>query len=124
MTDYSKMSDGEIAVAIARQFPQRFLFNNEGEPYELIADSASAYTGSDFDEVIFDPCNSWADAGPIAQEKHIGINYCSAGKEWIAGDFYPDASTADFGADKYFAYDTNPCRAICIVFLMMNEGEW
>jgi len=115
VTDYSKKTDFEIDAAVAAiKFPGHKITNFAGEAVVWF---------SNLETRVFRYCNSWADAGPIAQEKHIGINYCSAGKEWIAGDFYPDASTADFGADKYFAYDTNPCRAICIVFLMMNEGE-
>jgi len=118
MTDYSKMSDVEVAIRIARLFPERFLFNEDDEPYELIPDAAAAYTGSDFDEVIFDPCNSWADAGPIAEQNAICLNVKSPGETygWIANSWLNRRGDIRFR-------DKKPLRAICIVFLMMNEGE-
>ena len=57
-------------------------------------------------------CNSWADAGPIAAENKIAI-YPRKDGGWIAQGF----------ENCIAVIDDNPCRAICIVFLMMNEGE-
>ena len=59
----------------------------------------------------FDPCNSWADAGPIIVENRISI---------IAhrGSF----SAYNFGQTILYKSD-NPLRAAMIVFLKMKEAE-
>ncbi|WP_241610269.1 phage protein NinX family protein [Rosenbergiella epipactidis] len=59
----------------------------------------------------FDPCNSWADAGPIIQESKIGIREYDGW--WEARSYIPE-----------YAYcQKNPLRAAMIVFLMMKGGE-
>ena len=60
---------------------------------------------------IFDPCNSWADAGPIIVENRISI---------IAhrGSF----SAYNFGQTILYKSD-KPLRCAMIVFLKMKEAE-
>ncbi|WP_422047348.1 phage protein NinX family protein [Rosenbergiella nectarea] len=61
-----------------------------------------------------DYCNSWADAGPIAEDNEIGVVKVLNG--WCA--------TNDHAIHEgVFFVDPNPRRAICIVFLMMKGGE-
>jgi len=61
-----------------------------------------------------DYCNSWADAGPIAEDNEIGVVKVLNG--WCA--------TNDHAKHEgVFFVDPNPRRAICIVFLMMKGGE-
>ncbi|MCL6318750.1 DUF2591 domain-containing protein [Pectobacterium atrosepticum] len=110
--DYSKLSDAEINAAVAKRFPDRFMFNDEGIPYSLESDSMAAYSGSDFDEVEFDPCNNPADAWPIIFEKGIGLRKQSNGV-W---------SVTQPGG-KWPQYSDKPLRAAMIVFLMMQESE-
>ncbi len=62
----------------------------------------------------FDPCNSWADAGPIIEKQELGIVKVLNG--WCA--------THD--ADEHggvYTVDTSPLRAAMIVFLMMQESK-
>lgn len=61
----------------------------------------------------FDPCNSWADAGPIIQENKINLNSVPQG--WVASD--------NGGHDSNYFPHQNPLRAAMIVFLMMKEAE-
>ena len=114
--DYSKMSDQDINIAVAKYFPERFLFNEEGKPYELIPDSMAAYSGTDFDEVEFDPCNNPADAWPIITANKISIYAMSKADKrggWGAEAFHPNEA---------YSFNDNPLRAAIIVFLMMQEG--
>lgn len=59
----------------------------------------------------FNPCNSWADAGPIIKNNRIPIHPVAS--YWQAG----------FGMDKPLVADENPLRAAMIVFLMMQESK-
>lgn len=74
----------------------------------------------DYQMRIFDPCNSWADAGPII-EKHL---ICLAadvfaepqdGGRWVAQPAY------GWGSER--VRSDNPLRAAMIVFLMMQESK-
>lgn len=112
--NYSEMSDFEINKAVAKHFTSFVFFNNSNEPVRLVADPAATYTGRDFDEEPFDPCNSWADAGPIIGGARIAIMPSEMKSEiqWI--------STSGRGQYQYHA---NPLRAAMIVFLMMQEEK-
>jgi len=94
MTDYSKMSDYEISCEVGRaiSFVDYLLARNGQKNY----------------------CNSWADAGPIAEKNLIGVVPAQSG--WCA-------TSDEVEHEGMFFVDKDPCRAICIVFLMMNEGE-
>jgi len=61
----------------------------------------------------FDPCNSWADAGPIIQENRISLFASDDEGKWMA----------QFINYKTVHMDKNPLRAAMIVFLMMKGGE-
>lgn len=62
----------------------------------------------------FDPCNSWADAGPIILANRITISApmkYDQPTEWLA------YSSSD---SDICVYQPNPLRAVMIVFLMMQ----
>ncbi|UKL14861.1 protein of unknown function DUF2591 [Erwinia phage Gungnir39] len=100
MTDFSNLSDGEINMAVAKLMgTYRYV------PEKLPCDR---HLGRNY-------CNSWADAGPIAEKSQISLNFMAVERCWEAYD--------SEGESKVSTTDIKPCRAICIVFLMMNEGE-
>ena len=70
--------------------------------------------------VTFDPCNSWADAGPIIQNAKIGIKPVSRVRNYNERYESWEASVNKPHFEEEFE---NPLRAAMIVFLMMNEGE-
>lgn len=110
------MSDQEINCLVAKQFPETYLFNEEGNPYQLIPDSMAAYSGSDFDEVEFQPCGNPADAWPIIVDNRISIYSMSvtdARGRWGAEAPHPH--------DAYH-FNDNPLRASMLVFLKMQES--
>lgn len=64
----------------------------------------------------FDPCKSWADAGPIIVSNLIALKPVPlfvSGHRWFA-----TKGEGDFGIK---AADNNPLRAAMIVFLMIQE---
>lgn len=121
--NYQEMSDLEINKLVALKVGG-FSFNDEGLPVvNVIDNSPGSYSGGEYEEYEFDPCNSWSDAGPIIQGNGIGLVFEESTSLWKAGDFYPDITSAEWGHYKFNFYDKNPLRAICIVFLMMKGGE-
>lgn len=90
---YSEMSDHKINVLVAKAID-----GNADESYPLYRHLE-----------VFDPCNSWADAGPIIEENKIDIIWYSGEQCW--------------GAHKGMkcAYDLSPTRAAMTVFLMTQE---
>ena len=113
MTDYSKMSGFEINKAVG-------LATGEATASEPV-----------FNQVIrnstgreFNPCNSWADAGPIMEANRISLDF--------DGEYFGGKPSGMVGAYIY-NYSNNrmirgprlqsPCRAICITFLMMKDTE-
>lgn len=99
--NYQEMTDFEINQLVGR-------ISGEAKSSEPILSLVIRSNGRKYD-----PCNSWADAGPIIQENRITITSLIDGKEWDA---------ISIGADIEFR-DKNPLRAAMIVFLMMEGGE-
>lgn len=116
MTDYSKMSDFEINGAIAKQIGGEILFDEYGAPYRLAPCAISAYSGIDFDEVDFDPCNNPADAWPIIEQNYISLTF-----DGISWDASSALSEITYNAWKTHPYQ--PLRLAMIVFLMMKGAE-
>lgn len=75
--------------------------------------------------VSFDPCTSWADAGPIIKDNKISLNYCHHEGEWIVHiEGLMNEGCWCWAIDpEYYSYSNNPLRAAMIVFLMMKDGE-
>ena len=111
--NYSDMSDFEINCAVSKALG-----------FDRPALLKAVLSGEYFEGEKFDPCNSWADAGPIIQENRIcifadGEEPCSLGSHgghqwWNAG--------SDCRAIQW-NYQSNPLRAAMIVFLMMKEAD-
>lgn len=110
--NYSELSDEQISqlvgVIISRDQLSvigangKALIHHYGAP---VGDYGSACLGW----VEFDPCNSWADAGPIIERERITLD--SDIDVWFARD------------DNCCHTHENPLRAAMVVFLMMQEGE-
>jgi len=64
----------------------------------------------------FDPCNSWADAGPIIEKFGISVHYIGEGHH-----------RGKWGADEptgvRYIYGDKPLRCAMIIFLWMQEAE-
>ncbi|WP_312293207.1 phage protein NinX family protein [Atlantibacter hermannii] len=110
MTDYSKLSDFEINLAVAHS-----VIGSGG--YDWCSDKKEVYfAGLDGGEFLpnayFDPCNNPADAWPIIAENGIGIRKQSNCLWCVSrqGGLYPQ-------------YHENPLRAALIVFLMMQDSS-
>lgn len=115
MADYSKMSDFEINRAVGEiALKGRW----SCKPGTGGNDTESWYYGS-VDAFVTpyaelpDYCNSWADAGPMAEEELISIYY--------DGDCWIGETGTEFGA--FSVESDKPCRGIAIVFLMMKDAE-
>lgn len=115
MVDYSKLSDFEINKRIASLCTiECVVINDDGEPVRNIVDeSPGSYSGGDYIEVDYDPCNNAADAWPIILSNKIGINPATASDKWAAHYCNWDVAIAD----------ANPLRAAMIVFLMMQDAK-
>lgn len=120
MTDYSKMSDLEINSTVEKSIGGEIIFDEYGVPYRLEECSMSAYSGRDFDEVEFDPCNNPADAWPIITENNISLIFDNPSSVMATSNcvgWYSDEEPPIHSSSN------NPLRAAMIVFLMMKETE-
>lgn len=117
MKNYSAMSDFEINKSVALLCCiEGVCINDDGFPVKnIIDDSPGSYSGGDYIEYDFDPCNSWADAGPIIQENKISLTFSKS--DCVATKIIND------GARYRESYGENPLRAAMIVFLMMKDAE-
>ena len=97
--NYAEMSDFEINKAVAATCL--------GEWYD---NGTCLVKCDDDDRSIFNPCNSWTDAGPIILENRIGLT--PSVDIWHA---YSDE-------EDFICSIANPLRAAMIVFLMMHEA--
>lgn len=112
--NYQEMSDFEINCRVHfRNYDKlrfekgKFYYSNRSGREMVIGKYLYKFDRPDY-------CNSWADAGPIAEENEIGVVKVLNG--WCA--------TNDYATHEgVFFVDRNPRRAICIVFLMMKGGE-
>lgn len=122
MKDYASMSDEQIAVMVAGLCTiEGVSINEDGMAVRnVVDDSPGSYSGGDYIEFDFDPCNNPADAWPIIVGKQISLISRCANGEWKA--------QLHLGRDDIFdsyasCWDKNPLRAAMIVFLMMKESE-
>lgn len=99
--NYSELSDFEINKAVGCVTGEA---NNSEDVFNLVIRNTNGNK--------FDPCNSWADAGPIIEKSGIGIMPMLMG--WRAA--------TERGCRDYTSIaNENPLRAAMIVFLMMQE---
>ncbi|MCI2234029.1 DUF2591 domain-containing protein [Escherichia coli] len=116
MVDYSKLSDFEINNRVASLCTiEGVVINDNGEPVRNIVDeSPGSYSGGDYIEVDYDPCNNPADAWPIIVQNRISIINLDE-DEWGA------RGVADRNSKR--AIHENSLRAAMIVFLMMQDAK-
>lgn len=114
--NYQEMTDFEINKAVAVSLKESGVISKILTPVSGIPEySAVQCIHTKYGWMWFDPCESWADAGPIIQENGISITpYGSDAVFWEAEDKY--------GSGKSDC-DNNPLRAAMVVFLMMKGGE-
>lgn len=112
-TDYSKMSDQEINMAIARMFfPDDIVIESRSRPPSAcITCSPSRWV---------DYCNNPADAWPIIVANNIDIIQDNGQGCALATN---SAIQMFQGDDVHISQDENPLRAAMIVFLMMQESK-
>lgn len=124
-TDYSKMSDFEINLAVA------YIAIGSGG-YDWSSDKKEVYLatmdGGEFlPNAYFNPCNNPSDAWQIIIDNKISI--VSLDNKWIAApvDTVIDGITGDSEVCFYASYDAvsdvNPLRAAMIVLLMMQDAK-
>jgi hypothetical protein len=112
---YEEMSDFEINGKVA-EFVIGAIWFLEASKNSHSAIFVTNHMGSGRE---FDPCNSWADAGPIIQSNYISIveyvrhNPACVREEWWEADRFADMNVKH----------KNPLRAAMIVFLMMKESK-
>lgn len=111
MKYYSAMSDFEINREVAAKvggFLARDIFEKEKTIFKY--HSTGRYSK-------FDPCNSWADAGPIIEDNGITTIKTKAGF-WVAISEFISPEIKRFSSSANY-----PTRAAMIVFLMMKDAE-
>jgi len=116
MTDYSKLSDVEISLAVGKLVSRdgisvvghngNAFIHHYSEPTDTFGAMCLGWKEVDY-------CNSWADAGPIIASNRISLRNRHEG-DWQAVN--------EWGVSHSYI-DKNPLRAAMVVFLMMNEGE-
>lgn len=123
-TDYSKMSDTEIAKKVFFWLSGDFCPN--GGLAHINNDGFFFFDNRNIKRK-FDPCNNPADAWKIIIDNTISI--VSLDNKWIAApiDTVIDGITGDsevcFYASSDAVFDSNPFRAAMIVLLMMQESK-
>ncbi len=104
--NYSEMSDFEINREVACKvggFLARDIFEEEQAIFKWHPSNKHSK---------FDPCNSWADAGPIIENENISLTCHQSRDEWAA----------IFNRHAMAAH-RNPLRAAMECYLMMQEQK-
>ncbi|ORM55956.1 hypothetical protein HA41_00550 [Pantoea conspicua] len=99
--NYAEMTDFEINKAVAATCL--------GEWYD---NGTCIVKCDDDDRSIFNPCNSWSDAGPIIEKENVSLTCHQSRDEWAA-IFNRHCMSAN----------QNPLRAAMECFLMKKERE-
>lgn len=129
MKDYASMSDEKIAAMVAGLCTiEGVSINEDGVAVRsVVDDSPGSYSGGDYIEFDFDPCNNPADAWPIIVQSGISLIKCTDGSGCWSAEIITDIDEATdnlFQCQSSFDYqDANPLRAAMVVFLMMKDGE-
>ncbi|WP_333890957.1 phage protein NinX family protein [Atlantibacter subterraneus] len=126
MTDYSKLSDFEINVAVFEALYNGSPDFKEGDNGAMTIISFEAdVIGGEVIEIeaergTFNPCNNPADAWPIIVSKKICIAFDVFAEPDDGGGWV--ASPAYYIEGERIRHD-NPLRAAMIVFLMMQDSS-
>lgn len=125
--NYSKLTDIEINLAVGKLISRDSwsLVNSEGKAcIHEFAEPVGNFGVMCLGWKVFDPCNSWADSGPIFEAEKISLHAPRFGEGWMAEFTGSDDDVNDgFQVDYHEAHDPNPLRAGLIVFLMMKDAE-
>lgn len=131
--NYSEMSDFEINCAVARALGMAHAFffskseddfcegiepNQRGPIWQSKEYLVNGYRVSNGN--CFNPCNSWADAGPIIEKQRITIAYDGEEKSDHPCAWVNVSSIDNLHAIKY-QHTEKTLRAAMIIFLMMQE---
>lgn len=121
MKDYAAMSDEQIAAMVAGLCTiEGVSINEDGIAVRnVVDDSPGSYSGGDYIEFDFDPCNNPADAWPIITANRIGVIPAPEHGVWRAAH----RVIGEDSNPRHFTQHANPLRASMIVFLKMKEGE-
>lgn len=114
MKNYSELNDEQINLLVAKELGVQLSHHcqiKRLDDHKLLLEDNTTH---------FDPCNSWADAGPIILENKIDITF--EGREpWqhkcIA------ISPKVIGGVRKACLHKNPLRAAMTVFLAMHEAK-
>lgn len=120
--NYSEMSDFEINCAVAGLLGDEVYSNKDGIKHKAyrIGDRYRDVYASGWSTDVFDPVNSWADAGPIIHHELINILFDDDGYQIPESGW----SYAKSPCGKQFYGKVNsPLRTAMIVFLMMKESD-
>ncbi|MGC0863517.1 phage protein NinX family protein [Pantoea agglomerans] len=104
--NYSEMTDFEINSEVASKvggFLAKDIFEKEQTIFKW-------HPGNKYSK--FDPCKSWADAGPIIEKENISLTCHQSRDEWAA-----------IFNRHCMAANNNPLRAAMECFLMKKERE-
>lgn len=111
--NYSEMTDFEINLSVFES-----LFGKMGDDRNMLRV---------WQQGKFQPCNSWADAGPIIQSNLIDLEALYDFTDDTEHEIEPTGVWAARGVTKFFEHprseSANPLRAAMIVFLMMQESK-
>jgi len=114
--NYTQMTEKQINESVAKALGATICKSSFGTPYLKPDFNVSKLSpGGPVDK--FDPCNSWADSGPIIATNKITISApmkYDDPSDWLA---YPSSDS------DIFVSHPNPLRASMIVFLMMKEKK-
>ena len=123
---YIEMSDFEINCAVAKALglEDSMFFSAESDycngPVWTIESGVTKGGIKASKGNSFDPCNSWADAGPIIHHELINIGFDDDGYQIPESGW----SYAKSPCGKQFYGKLNsPLRTAMIVFLMMKEAD-
>lgn len=121
--NYSEMSDTEVNIQVCKALGKVI------SSYCRIRKVGDSSILLDDNETLFNPCNSWADAGPIIAENGIGVVKvveASCGTGGVIGHWHAvgpvDWAYGECDSDVAH-WNQNPLRAAMIVFLMMKDEE-
>lgn len=117
--NYSEMSDDAIArgvvMAMGGKEMSDGVFLCENKRYDICSPKSS---------FNFDPCNSWADAGPIITENQISIIFDADSVIEPPAHWVMCRHVSDKGdITEHYGRPDSPLRTAMIVFLMMQEQK-
>lgn len=107
--NYAGMSDFEINKAVGSAIGINWA--NLDSNYHALS------IWDDGELCVFEPCNSWVDAGPIIQSNGMTLIKLTNGN-WVCVSEFIDSV-----ARRYSISSHNPLRAAMIVFLMMQGND-